>query len=282
MDLSAKYLITGGSGFLGIELIKRLAAMGYKNIVSVSRNEGKSVQLKELFPHVEIILGDIKDPYICHKACKEVGGIFHLAAFKHVGLAERENVRECVQGNILGTLNLLEETRRTLPEFIIGISSDKAAQVKGVYGATKFIMERLFLEYSATNEKTKYRIVRYGNVAWSTGSVLCKWKEKMLKGEEVVITDRAATRFFWTVDSAVDLIFECLEKSFSSYPYLTKMKSIEMGDLLDAMMEKYGKVPVKTIGMQVGENLHESMDDSGGLDSFNAERYTKEEIYKLI
>lgn len=282
MDSSKKYLVTGGSGFLGIEIIKRLTEMGCKNIVSVSRNEGKSVALKELFPHVEIILGDIKDPYICQKACTDVSGIIHAAAFKHVGLAEKENVRECVQGNILGTLNLLEETRKNNIDFIIGISSDKAAQVKGVYGATKFIMERLFLEYASTNQHTNYRIVRYGNVIYSTGSVLCKWKEKILKGEEITITDRNATRFFWTVDKAVDLIFECLEIAYSPYPFLTRMKSIQMGDLLDAMMEKYGKVPVKTIGMQIGENLHESIDDAGGLNSYNAERYTKEEILQII
>jgi len=279
MDLSKKYLITGGSGFLGIELIKRLTEMGCRNIVSVSRNEGKSVQLKELFPHVEIILGDIKDKYICHKVCKEVSGTFHLAAFKHVGLAEKENVKECVQGNIVGTINLLEEVRTGNQDFIIGISSDKAANIKGVYGATKFIMERLFSEYELLNSKTKFRIVRYGNVAWSTGSVLCKWKEKMIKGESVTITDPDATRFFWKVESAVDLIFDCLDNAKNSIPYIVPMKSIRMGDLLDTMMDKYGKVPVNTIGMQIGENLHESHD---GIDSFHAERYTKQEILQLI
>lgn len=281
MDLSAKYLVTGGSGFLGIELIKRLTDIGYKNIVSVSRNEGKSVQLKELFPHVEIILGDIKDPYICQKVCKDVRGIFHLAAFKHVGLAEKENVRECVHGNIHGTLNLLEETRKLNHEFIIGISSDKAAQIKGVYGATKFIMERLFSEYESLNTNTKYRTVRYGNVLYSTGSVLCKWKEKIQKGEPVMITNPDATRFFWTVDSAVDLIFDCLDNAKDATPFITPMKSIRMGDLLDAMMFKYGEVPVNIIGMQIGENLHESI-SSDGIDSFHAERYTKEEILNLI
>lgn len=279
MDLSKKYLITGGSGFLGLELVKRLTEMGCKNIISVSRNEGKSVQLKELFPHVEIILGDIKDPYICHKACNNVSGIFHLAAFKHVGLAEKENVRECVQGNVIGTINLLEEARKGKHDFIIGISSDKAAHIKGVYGATKFIMERLFSEYELLNTKTKFRIVRYGNVIYSTGSVLCKWKEKILKGEPVTITDPDATRFFWKVESAVDLIFDCIDNATSSAPFITPMMSIRMGDLLDAMMEKYGKVPVNTIGMQVGENLHESHD---GIDSFHAQRYTKEEIYKIL
>lgn len=279
MDSSKTYLVTGGSGFLGLELIKRLTDMGCKKIVSVSRNEGKSVQLKELFPHVEIILGDIKDPYICQKVCEGVSGIFHAAAFKHVGLAEKENVRECVQGNIMGSINLLEEARKGSHDFIIGISSDKAAHIKGVYGATKFIMERLFSEYELLNSNTKFRIVRYGNVAWSTGSVLCKWKEKMTKGDPVIITDPEATRFFWNVESAIDLIFDCIDNAQNSSPYITKMKSIRMGDLLDAMMNKYGKVPVSVIGMQVGENLHESHD---GIDSFYAERYTKEEILQLI
>lgn len=279
MDLSKRYLITGGSGFLGSEIIKRLSEMGCMNIVSVSRNEGRSVALKERFPHVEIILGDISDPYICQKACNGVDGIAHTAAFKHVGLAERENVRECVRGNILGTMNLLEETRKQKPEFIIGISSDKAANVKGVYGATKLIMERLFYEYETTNPHTKYRTVQYGNVIYSTGSVLCKWKDRMLAGKEVVITDREATRFFLTVQQAVDLIFDCLANAKDSLPYTIQMKSIKVGDLLDAMMEKYGHVPVNTIGLQIGENMHEYVT---GNNSFNAERYTKEEILQLI
>jgi FlaA1/EpsC-like NDP-sugar epimerase len=279
MDTSKRYLITGGSGFLGLEILNRLTDMGCYNLVSVSRNEGRSVALKERFPHVEIILGDIADPYICQKASNGVDGIIHGAAFKHVGLAERENVRECVRGNILGTMNLLEETRRQIPEFIIGISSDKAASVKGVYGATKLIMERLFYEYETTNPKTKYRTVQYGNVIYSTGSVLCKWKERMMTGKEVVVTDRDATRFFIPVSRAVDLIFESLEKATDSHPCTTPMKSIKVGDLLDAMMDKYGKVPVRTIGLQIGENMHESV-MSG--DSFNAERYTHEEILNLI
>jgi UDP-N-acetylglucosamine 4,6-dehydratase/5-epimerase len=281
MDLSKTYLITGGSGFLGLELIKRLTDIGCKNLISVSRNEGKSVQLKELFPHVEIILGDISDQYISHKACNYVDGIFHLAAFKHVGLAEKENVRSCVLDNIQGTLNILEESRKRKVDFVIGISSDKAAQVKGVYGATKFIMERLFSEYEITNPATKYFICRYGNVLYSTGSVLCKWKDKMIKGQPVTITDENATRFFWTVRQAVDLIFDCLSNAKDSSPFITPMKSIRLGDLLEAMMNKYGRVPVETIGMQIGENLHESI-TSDGVDSFHSDRYTLEEINEII
>src|SRR3990167_3127856 len=274
--MSKSYLITGGSGYLGHELIKRLDG----RIKVVARNEGNLIELKERFPHIEIVTGNIADPYTCQKVCADIDGIFHLAAFKHVGLAEKENVRECVLSNIQGSLNLLEETRKNKPEFIIGISSDKAAQVKGVYGATKFIMERLFAEYENTNPSTKYRIVRYGNVLYSTGSVLCKWRDKLRKGEEIIVTDMDATRFFWTVEEAVDLIFECLDKAQDSTPYVKPMKSIRIGDLLDAMMDKYGKAPIKIIGLQLGENMHEIMHPSLP-DSSQVERFTKEEILKV-
>jgi UDP-N-acetylglucosamine 4,6-dehydratase/UDP-glucose 4-epimerase len=281
LDTSKKYLITGGAGFLGQELIKRLTDMGCKNLVTVSRNEGKLIELKEKFPHVQIITGNITDPHIIEKVCAGVSGIFHAAAFKHVGLAERENVRECVLSNVYGSMALLDETRKTKPDFIIGISTDKAAQVTGTYGATKFLMERLFDEFSDVNPDTKHRVVRYGNVLYSTGSVLCKWRDKLSRGEEIVVTDPEATRFFWTAEQAVDLVFDCLNNAKDSKPYVTQMKAIKIGDLLEAMMDKYGHSPVRYIGLQVGENLHEKI-VSDGQDSSQAERYTKEEITKLI
>lgn len=283
MDTSKLYLISGGSGFLGADLIARLAKEGVRNIRVVARNEGLLVALKERFPYIEIMTGNINDPFVCEKACAGVSGIFHLAAFKHVGLAE-QNVRECTLSNVYGTMNLLEETRKTKPEFIIGISTDKAARVSGVYGATKLLMERLFTEYERINPDTQYRIVRYGNVLYSTGSVLCKWKDRILADEEVIVTSMMATRFFWTVDEAVDLIFNCLDNATDAKPYTAKMKAIQIQDLLDAMYDKYsttGNRKIKIIGMQPGENLHEIIDDSGTT-SETAERYTKEEILTLI
>lgn len=271
-----KFLVTGGSGFLGHELIKRLDG----EVRVLARNEGKLVELKEKFPHIEIIVGDVSDPYTCDRAMQGVDGVYHLAALKHVGIAE-DNVKECIETNI--PIALLEATRKHKPKFIIGISTDKAASRKGVYGTTKFLMERLFAEYEKLNPDTKYRTVRYGNVIYSTGSVLCKWKEKMQKGEEVTITDPNATRFFWTVEQAVDLIFKCLEKTTDSKPYVTKMKSMRMGDLLEAMNSKYGKpgAVAKVIGLQPGENLHEIITEDG-LDSSRAEKFTIEEITELI
>jgi UDP-N-acetylglucosamine 4,6-dehydratase/UDP-glucose 4-epimerase len=267
-------LVTGGSGFLGQELIKRID----DKVRVLARNEGNLVALKEKFPNIEIMVGDVSDPYVCDRAMQGVDGVFHLAAMKHVGLAE-ENVRQTIQTNI--PIALLEATRKHKPKFIIGISTDKAASRRGVYGTTKFLMERLFNEYEKSNPDTSYRTVRYGNVLYSTGSVLCKWKDRILKGEDVTITEPEATRFFWTVEQAVDLIFETLDKGTSSKPYATNMKAMRMGDLLDAMMEKYGKVKVNVIGLQQGENMHEVITEDGP-DSSQVERFTTDEIMKLI
>lgn len=284
LDKNKTYLVTGGAGFLGQELIARLWAAGCTNIVTISRNEGKLVALKEKFPFVKIIPGDIADPYCAEKAVQGVDAIFHLAAFKHVGLAE-QNVRECVLGNVTGTMNILELTRKYPIEFILGISTDKAAQVSGVYGASKLLHERLFTDYERMNPGTKYRTVRYGNVLYSTGSVLCKWKDRLQNSEEVIITDPSATRFYWTVDQAIDLIFDCLDKAEDSKPYVPEMKSMAVGDLLEAMIRKYlpagETAKVKEIGLQPGENLHEVIVE-GGPNSFEVGRFTIEEIMELV
>jgi FlaA1/EpsC-like NDP-sugar epimerase len=272
-----KVTITGGSGFLGEKLIERLKG----NITIVSRNEGEAVKIKEKFPEVKIITGDIADEWVAKKAIKGADEVYHLAAYKHVGLAE-SNAYQCISSNVLGSIQILRAVQEYKPKLLVGISTDKAAQVNGVYGATKFLMERLFQEAEKLNPETKYRIVRYGNVLYSTGSVLCKWKERIKKGEEVTITDGKMTRFFWTRDQAIDHIFECINKSHDSTPYIPKMKAMALHSLLAAMYGKYGigEQRIKTIGAQPGDNFHETID--GHIFSNEVEQYTIEEIKKLI
>jgi len=279
-----KYLVTGGTGFLGERLIEKLILEG-NQIVTCARNEGKLIYLKNKFPSLTIIPGDIKDVLTCKQCCKDVDGIFHLAAFKHVRMAEEFSL-ECINSNIIGTINILNETLdNSKIKFIIGISTDKVANVNGVYGATKYLMESLFEQYEKINNKTKYRLVRYGNVLYSTGSVLCIWKEKIKKGEEIIISDGKITRFYWTLDEAINLIFKCLEKSKDCTPYLPEMKSMYLGDILEAMKMKYlpeGKeLKIKKIGIQKGENFHEKL-TSDGLDSSQVEKYKIKEIYDMI
>ena len=280
-----KYLITGGAGFLGGELIDRILEQGGE-VITVSRNEGKLIELKSKYKNskLEIHTGDICDGFTIPRLMRGITGVFHLAAFKHVGLAETQG-RECIKSNVIGSMNVLEEAVKNDVEFVIGISTDKAAQVTGTYGASKYLMERMFTQFEQDYPQTKFRIVRYGNVLYSTGSVLCIWKDKLQKGEEIIVTDPAATRYFWTLNQAVDLIFDCMEKATTSHFHFPSMKSMSMGDLLTAMAEKYlpegQELRVKEIGLQVGENLHEKISEDG-LYSNEAEQFTKDEIKELI
>lgn len=267
--------IFGASGFLGAALIERLASMGEKNIVAVARNEANLVALKERFPFVEIQVGDIANRWTVKKAMKDADEIHLLSALKHVGIADR-NVMSCISTNIHGVGNVIMESLNTKPKLLMFISTDKAGQPSGVYGCTKKIGERLVAEAERINPDTKYKICRYGNVWASNGSIATKWKPKMEKGEEVIITDPEASRFFFTVDDAVNLIFECIEKSADATPYIPKMKSIKMGVVLEACMDVWGESPVKTIGLQQGENMVETTD--GVTFSDNCEQFTKEEF----
>lgn len=276
----SKITVFGGSGFLGTALIGRLLAQGKRNILAVARNEGQLVSLKEKYPKIEIQVGDIANKWVVRKAMKDASEVYLLAAMKHVGLAEKE-VMSCISSNIIGCMNVVAESTYTKPSVLVFVSTDKAGQPSGVYGCSKKIGEKLIAEAEQINKDTKYRVVRYGNVLYSTGSVLCKWRDKMKSGEGVIVTDMDATRFFWSIEQALDIIFECLAKAKDSTPYVPSMKSIRIGDLLEAMMNKYGYVPVETIGLQAGENKHEIISENG-LDSYQSERYTKEEILKLI
>ena len=278
-----KVLIFGGTGFLGRELVTKMNKDGFQNIVIFSRDEGKLIETQQEFPELEIITGDISDKFEVHQAMIGVDYVFHLAAFKHVGLAEKYS-RECIKTNLLGSLNILECSLITKPEVIITTSTDKAARVNGVYGATKYLVEELFKQFELVNTKTKYRVVRYGNVLYSTGSVLCKWKQLIKNGDEIVITDPNATRFFWTVKEAVQLLFDCLATASDSSPFCPDMKSMSIGNLAAAMIEKYSngaKINIKVIGLQQGENLHETILKEGPS-SDEVENFTVEEIKELI
>mgnify|MGYP000002798845 FL=1 len=283
IEQGKKYLVTGGSGFLGGELITRILKEGGE-VVTVSRNEGQLIKLKQKFPSVQIETGDITNKHSVHRVMSGVAGVFHLAAFKHVGMAETQSV-ECTNSNVIGSKNVLECSVEEGVDFVIGISTDKAAQVAGVYGASKLLMEKMFKQYEVDYPNVKFRLVRYGNVLYSTGSVLCKWKELLKNGEEVIVTEPSATRFFWTLDQAVDLIYDCMRDATDCEIHFPSMKSMSIENLLKAMAEKYlpsdKELKIKSIGLQPGENLHERILEEGP-DSNEVDEFTIGEIKELI
>jgi UDP-N-acetylglucosamine 4,6-dehydratase len=277
------YLVTGGTGFLGYPLVNYILQNGGKVRV-ISRDEGKLVEMKEHYTNIEIHTGDIYDSFEVRQSMKDVTGVFHLAASKHVGLAEKF-VRENIKTNTIGSLNILEHSLdHTELKFVLTISTDKAAQVTGVYGATKLLMERATKQYENINPSVMYRTVRYGNVLYSTGSVLCKWKDLISQGKEVIVTEPAATRFFWSVEDAIQLIIDCMENAKDSTPYCPIMKSMRIDDLLHAMIQKYGNgqnISIKIIGLQPGENMHERVLENGPY-SNEVDHFTINEILPMI
>jgi UDP-N-acetylglucosamine 4,6-dehydratase len=275
-----KYLITGGTGVIGYSLCKRIISMG-GHVIVLSRSETKLNKLKEKYNEIEIVVGDICDKQLVRNTIKKVDGVFHLAAVAE-GMQTGKPI-ESIKTNIIGSLNVLEESSNV--DFVLGISSDKVVQVSGNYGATKFLMEKLFNQFEETNPKVKYRVVRLGNIIYSVDSVLCKWK-KLIKGcEEVIVTDKRATRFFMTSEESVDSILNCLENAKDSKPYFEPMKSTSIGNLLQAMINKYSpdgcELPIKTIGLQPNENLHEKI-SSRGIFTNQVEQYTIKELEKMI
>ena len=259
MNKADRYLITGGAGYLGRALISRLVGMGYENLVVMARNEGKLLELQNRHPNIEILPADVANAHACARACSGVRGVFHLAAFKHVLLAEA-NAVQCVTSNITGTLNLLRESYDRKPEFFVFISTDKAGKPNSVYGATKFLGERMVKEYAKVNPATRYRVLRYGNVWGSTGSVVPKWRSIIESGGEITLTEPTATRFYFRVSDAVDLILSAIQEDRTADPIIPDMKAVKVGTLLEVCREAYGKCRVKVIGLQPGENLHETLD----------------------
>lgn len=232
-----RFAVTGATGFVGEKLVERLVGQGHI-VHAISRNEGRLIELREKFRNVEVFPCPVEDEYLVRKAVKNCSGIYHLASLKEVNLAGKHTYKT-IQTNITGTLNLLKASADTASiQFVVVSSSDKAEKISGVYGASKFLVEKLVEEFSHINGNCKYRVVRFGNILHSTSSVLVKWKKALLDGSDIVITDPAATRYFLSQDEAVDLLFECLEKATDSRPYFTRMRSMSMQELLNLMILK--------------------------------------------
>jgi UDP-N-acetylglucosamine 4,6-dehydratase len=276
-------VVTGATGYIGEKLVETLIRQN-KYVHAIARNEGKLLELKSKYHYLETFPCPVENEYLLRKAVRNCSGIFHLASFKDVNLAEKHALKT-IETNILGTLNLLKATvdHKTI-KFIVASSSDKAGKISSVYGASKFLLEKLFSEFNLLNSgQCKYRVIRYGNILHSTSSVVVKWRKAIASGSDITITDPSATRFFLTRDAAISAIFACLAKARDARPYSPVMKALSIGDLLDLMISKYGngqKCRIVQVGLQEGENKHEYIDTY--TTSEFAPRWEKDEIYAEI
>lgn len=264
-------LITGGTGFLGQALTEEILKQKPKSIRIFSRDEVKHYKFQEKFSHskkrIRNFLGDIRDYERLLKATRQVDIVIHAAALKRLDLLEY-NVDESIKTNILGTLNVVNACLQNKVKKAIMVSTDKACSPVNTYGACKFVSERIFSEsnYNKGNLKTIFTTVRYGNVLESTGSVIPFFSEKIIKGEEIPLTDPRMTRFIISPKEAVELVFNAIEYGVGGEVFVPKLPAFKITDLIEILKEKYhSKNKVKIIGTRPGEKIHELMINNSEL-----------------
>ena len=259
-----KILITGGTGSLGKSLTRRLLKYDVDTIRILSRNESKQVQMNLEFPdnRLRFFLGDIRDKERLIKSMEDVDIVFHAAALKHVPIIEY-NPFEAIKTNVVGSQNVIDAALVHNVEKVVCIGTDKAVSPLNTYGATKLLMEKLFV--SANNYlnidryRTQFLAVRYGNVFGSSGSVIPKFLEQVKNNKKITITDENMTRFSITMDEALDFILDCTVNGKASEIYVPKLKGYSISLIKEAFQELFGDIDVETIGIRPGEKLHEAL-----------------------
>jgi len=259
---NTKFLVTGGSGSFGRNIIKKLLALGARNILSISRNEDliKQAETDVGSSFVKFKLGDITDKEFISNIMREVDVVFHTAAIKHVSLAE-QNPREAYRSNVLGVLNVLNSSA-SIKRFV-HISSDKAIGVTNCYGATKLLGEYLVRESNDIHRGNIYIVTRCPNLLGSRGSVLDAWTQQLKKNNKIRISDPEMTRYFITLPDAADFIVDIalmdnVDTKEIYYP-LKFTKKFRLKDLAEAFLKIKGNKnsSIDIIGASAGEKKHE-------------------------
>lgn len=257
-----KFLVTGGSGSLGRNIIKVLLRKGAKHIISISRDENliKDAEIEVGSSVVQFRLGDVGDPVRIPRLLKDIDVVFHTAALKHVLLAE-QNPREFHKVNVTALLNLLDSSVNV--KRFVHVSSDKAIGVINCYGATKLLGEYLVRETNKIYNDNKYIIVRCPNFLGSRGSVLDVWKDQLVKENKIKLTDPGMTRYFVTLPDVSKFIVEVAlqgnpDTEIIYYPLKYTQKFV-LGDLAEIFIELFGKkdTKIEITGVQPGEKKHE-------------------------
>lgn len=262
-----KIMILGGTGFLGRALLSELLKYNPKKIVIVSRDEVKHFYCMKLFDNqkVSFQLADIRDYKQLSDCMRNIDIVFHVAALKRIEALEN-NVIECIKTNTLATLNVYYAAINNNVEKVIFISTDKACSPITTYGACKFISEKIFTNHDPESSKTKFVVVRYGNVLNSTGSVIPIFQEKIASGQEIPLTCEKMTRFIIDKDEAINLIFDAYRYGVGGEIFVKKLPALLITDLINVLKQAYNvNNPVKNIGLRTIEKIHEELINEGEI-----------------
>jgi FlaA1/EpsC-like NDP-sugar epimerase len=254
-------LIFGGTGSWGKELTKKLLTLRSINqIVIFNRNEYNSVAMNREFNNkkLKFIIGDIRDYDAVLEATRNIDHVFLLSALKHVPLCEYQPT-ECIRTNIEGVNNVIKASITNKVKKVIDVSTDKACSPSTVYGASKFIGERLILD--ANNKSTtKFMCIRSGNVIGSAGSCVPLFIAQIKENNYITLTDKDMTRYFMSLPEAIDLLLKASKLNIGDL-LVTNMPSCSIGDLAKVIIKKYGNSQTKIIdiGNRGSEKTHEEL-----------------------
>jgi UDP-N-acetylglucosamine 4,6-dehydratase len=255
-------LITGGTGSFGSAVLNRfLYTDHFKEIRIFSRDEKKQDDMRNLYQSdkIKYYIGDVRDYNSLEPATRGVDYIFHAAALKQVPSCEFFPM-QAVKTNVEGTQNVIRAAAHSGVKKVICLSTDKAAYPINAMGISKAMMEKVAVAESRNLSDTVVCLTRYGNVMASRGSVIPLFLNQIMKGEQITITDPNMSRFFMSLEDAVDLVLFAFEHGNAGDLFVNKAPAGTIGDLAKALMELTGKdVPVKIIGTRHGEKLYETL-----------------------
>lgn len=263
-------LITGGTGSFGHEFVRiMLEQFNLNRLVIYSRDELKQYEMSQIFPEskydcMRYFIGDVRDKDRLVMAMRGVDYVIHAAALKQVPAAEY-NPMECIKTNVHGAENVIQASLQAEVEKVIALSTDKAANPINLYGASKLASDKLFVAANnvAGGHRTRFSVVRYGNVVGSRGSVVPFFKKLISNGAEFLpITDSRMTRFWITLKQGIEFVIKDFERMSGGEIFVPKIPSVKITDLATAMAPHLEQ---KIIGIRPGEKIHEVMcpaDDS--------------------
>ena len=297
-----KVLITGGTGTVG----KALISQNDNEYISISRNEENIAKLRREYPDVKCYVGNIEDEGLLLRVFKEVKPdvVVHAAAMKHIDLMETNPIAGC-NVNVMGSLNVVQASLINDVPITIGVSTDKACMAESVYGASKYLMERVFM--NTNTDDNRFALTRFANVAHSAGSVLPFWLNLNKEGKPLKLTDPNMNRLIFTKEDAASLINRTIDftrENGGGFVKSYKMKCVNMLDLAKVIsddIEIVGKRPGEKTDEDLisereisrtfvyGDDIHIRMDENEGdnkldrpYNSASAEKMTEEQMRELV
>ena len=277
---NSSILITGGTGSFGNSFVPlTLKKFNPKRLIIFSRDEMKQWEMAKLYkedPRVRFFIGDVRDKDRLHRALHNVDYVVHAAATKIVPTAEY-NPFECVKTNIDGAMNIVDASIDQNVKKVVALSTDKASSPINLYGATKLASDKLFVASNSSyagGHKSRFSVVRYGNVMGSRGSIIPYFISLREKGV-LYITDKRMTRFMISLSQAVELVWHAFEDMIGGEIYVKKIPSMKIIDIAEAIAPEAKQ---EIIGIRPGEKLHEEMISS--QDSYSTFDYTG--YYKIL